>query len=77
MKIHKLIALKFLIKNDINPLCVDWTHVSLILYVPVMFQGTMLWFTKAFVTKNRVSFKPKIIIKKRKVQYGRIKPKLM
>jgi len=31
MKTHKLIALRFWIKSDVNPLCVDKAHISLVL----------------------------------------------
>ena len=33
MKTHKLIALRFWVKIGVNPLCVGWAHVSLILYL--------------------------------------------
>jgi len=32
MKTHKSIALRFCVGGGINPLCVDWAHVSLVLY---------------------------------------------
>ena len=34
MKTHKLIVLRFWVKSDVNPLCVDWVHVSLVLNLP-------------------------------------------
>jgi len=30
MKIHKFIILRFLIENDVNPLCVSLTHMSIL-----------------------------------------------
>jgi len=33
IKTYKLIVLRFLIKSGVNPLCVGWTHVSLMLYL--------------------------------------------
>jgi len=34
MKTHKSIVLRFWIKSGVDPLCVCWAHVSLVLYLP-------------------------------------------
>jgi len=34
MKVYKLIALRFWVECGVNPLCVGWAHVSLVLYLP-------------------------------------------
>jgi len=34
MKTHKFIALRFWVRGGVNPLCVGWAHVSLMLYLP-------------------------------------------
>jgi len=32
MNNHKSIILRFLVKSGVNPLCIGWTHISLVLY---------------------------------------------